>query len=391
MHLPSHPQARNARRSRTPLAVTATAVAAFTIACASPLPPKPPSLHLVKIPNDVTAERVGNEVHLHWTTPERTTDSLKDPAPLTAELCRETGAPPARIHTLPPCTIVARTPVKPGPSTIADVLPASLTADPVTVLRYRLRILNPNNRTAGDTPVILAPAGAAPTPVAGLHASAARAGAVIEWQPTPTPSIVELVREHTDPKPAAKPKAQGKTPAAPNLNKDEEPVEIRLRSADPRTHPDAADPGGTVDSSATRGASYTYRAQRLRTVLLEGKTFELRSDFSAPVALRNVDTFPPAIPTGLASVPSASNGHPAIDLSWQPVADSDLKGYNVYRSDASGSFNRLNAELLDAPGYSDATVTTGASYRYRVTAVDSSGNESKPSSEIDETAEAPNP
>ena len=61
--------------SRQPLAAPLIACAA---GCASPGPPQPPSLNLPEVVKDLTAERVGDVVQLHWTTPDMTTDRLDD-------------------------------------------------------------------------------------------------------------------------------------------------------------------------------------------------------------------------------------------------------------------------------------------------------------------------
>ncbi len=396
MHLPSHPLAsrpsRSNRRSRFAPAAAATIVAALSISCASPGPPRPPSLHLPRIPSDLSAERVGDQVHLHWTTSDRTTDSLPAPSNLTAEVCRESPLPPTRVGADPACNVVNRLPVKPGPSQAAEALPPQLATGPVTALRYRVRILNGDNRAAGYTKVVIAPSGAAPSPVQALRATASRNGAVVEWTPSPTPSVIELVRVHDvapQPPQAKKPASSAKAPSPLDMDA-EEPAEVRLRSADIKTNPNATDPGGTVDHTARRGETYTYRAQRIRLAEVDGHTLKLRSELSQPVTLKNTDVFPPSPPTGLAGVPSSSGGRAAIDLSWQPDADIDLAGYNVYRRDADGSFTRLNTAPLTGPAYTDATVAPGTRYTYRVTAVDASGNESAPSTEASETAQFTN-
>jgi hypothetical protein len=368
-----------------------TALAPLLISCASPGPPRPPSLHLPATVTDLTAQRVGNEVILHWTTPARTTDKLKAPEPLTAEICRDANLAPVTATGKPVCTVVLHLAVKPGTSDAADPLPATLTTDPVFPLAYRIRILNPEGRFAEASKPALAPAGAAPPPVAALHATGTRNGALLEWLAIGSPSVVELQRSLVvtgTPQPHAKKSALTLSP--------EESAEVRLRSSDVN-RPPTADPGGTLDHTAKRGERYTYRAQRLRTVILEGKTLELRGQLSQPAALNFADTFPPATPAGLAAVPSTLNGKPAIDLSWQPGTDTDLAGYNVYRRTASGSraaldnFERLNTAPILGPAFSDSTVAPGSSYIYRVTAVTAAGNESQPSAEVAETAQAPNP
>src|SRR5215469_3025808 len=84
---------------------------ALAVGCASPGPPRPPSLNLPEAVKDLTAERVGDAVRLQWTTPETTTDRLPVKDVMTAEICRIMVAahPPQ-----PPCTPVAKVAVQPG-------------------------------------------------------------------------------------------------------------------------------------------------------------------------------------------------------------------------------------------------------------------------------------
>ncbi|MBS1800120.1 MAG: fibronectin type III domain-containing protein [Acidobacteria bacterium] len=376
--------------ARSRIIAAAAVLVPLLTSCASPGPPRPPSLHLPGVVTDLTAQRTGNQVVLHWTTPARTTDNLKVPEPLTAEICRDPGLAPASATGNPPCTVVLHIAVKPGPSVAADTLPATLTADPVFPLAYRVRILNPEGRFADASMPAVAAAGSAPPPLAALRVTGTRNGALIEWTALASPSVVELQRSLTitgTPKPRPKKSDLQLSP--------EEPANVLLRSSDGASS--AVDAGGSLDRTAKRGQLYTYRAQRIRTATVNGKTLELRGELSPPVALNFVDTFPPATPTGLASVPSGSNGKAAIDLSWQPVAESDLAGYNVYRraapgnSAASGAFERLNTALILGPAFSDSAVTPGIGYTYRVTAVTAAGNESSPSAVVTETAQTPNP
>ena len=360
--------------TRTIPTVAATALTLLLVACASPGPPRPPSLHLTDIPTDLTAQRVGSSVLLHWTTSSRTTDGLNVPAPLTAEICRETTPPSPK----PACTTVVRIAVTPGPSSASDQLPAALTADPATPLTYRVRILNPEGRSAGLSKPAIALAGATPSPVAGFHATTTRDGTLLQWQPDPAPSIIELDRTLASPNP---PKPRSKKAATPFSAPTEAPeVHLRTGNDSPST-----DPGGTLDRTARRGETYTYKAQRIRTVVLNGKSFELRSDPSTPIIVATSDTFAPIVPSGLAAIPGGTATTAAIDLSWQPDTDPDLAGYNVYRR-SNGAFQRITATPTLGPAFSDTSVTPGSAYTYRVTAIDSSGNESAPSTEVTETA-----
>src|SRR5271156_6071310 len=99
---------------------------AFIAGCASPGPPHAPSLNLPEVVHDLTAERTGEQVMLHWTTPEKTTDHIAIKGAMTAEICRVTTpvSQPA-VPSTPACTVVTRLPVSSGPSHAEEALPSS--------------------------------------------------------------------------------------------------------------------------------------------------------------------------------------------------------------------------------------------------------------------------
>jgi fibronectin type 3 domain-containing protein len=122
----------------------------------------------------------------------------------------------------------------------------------------------------------------------------------------------------------------------------------------------------------------------------------LAGELSAPVRVEALDIFPPEAPTGLAAVATTGeNGAaPAIDLSWQPVADPNLAGYIVYRSEKGGereaAWQRISpAGPLVPPAFHDTQVQPGHTYRYAVSAIGQNGHESFRSAEAEETV--PNP
>ena len=72
----------------------------------------------------------------------------------------------------------------------------------------------------------------------------------------------------------------------------------------------------------------------------------------------------------------------AVSLSWN-ASTSTVSGYNVYRSTTSGSgFTRVNGSLLSGLTFSDSNVTSGTTYFYVATAVDSGGDESVNSNQV---------
>jgi hypothetical protein len=349
-------------------------LAAFLSGCASPGPARPPSLHLPRLVADLTAARIGNNVILHWTTPEKTTDGLKIRPPLTAEVCRELSSKPVT------CTPVKHLLVHPGPSEASDALPGNLTVGSAALLTYRVRILNANGHSAGLSTPAFAAAGTAPPPVEQLKVTPVRNGAMIEWQPQPVPSFVDLDRTLIQTNAPKKPST--KQPRQLNAST---PTEVHLQAGK-----QSADPGGTIDPTAQRGETYRYTAQRVDAVTLDGDKLEMRSTPSSAITAVMRDTFPPATPAGLAAVPTES-AQGSIDLSWEPNTEPDLAGYIVYRQPVAadgtltGAPTRLTPTPVPAPAFSDRTPVPGETYSYRIAAVDASGNASPTSAEVRES------
>jgi hypothetical protein len=119
------------------------------------------------------------------------------------------------------------------------------------------------------------------------------------------------------------------------------------------------------DTTIEYGKTYQYFVQSIE------KTDEkyAESEDSATIAWTPVDKFAPAVPTGLTAVP----GTRTIELVWERNVEKDFASYSVYRD------GKRIAEMLGSPAFSDKDVMSGTTYRYQVTAVDASGNESAPS------------
>jgi Abnormal spindle-like microcephaly-assoc'd, ASPM-SPD-2-Hydin len=81
---------------------------------------------------------------------------------------------------------------------------------------------------------------------------------------------------------------------------------------------------------------------------------------------------------------TAPVGH-TVSLTWTP-SSSSYAGFNVYRATASvGPYTRVNPSMISATSYLDAGVTSGLTYFYVATELDSSGMESGYSSEVSAT------
>jgi hypothetical protein len=85
------------------------------------------------------------------------------------------------------------------------------------------------------------------------------------------------------------------------------------------------------------------------------------------------DLVPPAAPAGFWA--AGSDG--VVVLDWDDNDEEDLTGYNIYRSETSGSgYIKLNGSLLSDSNYIDNTVSNGTMYYYVAKAIDTSQNES---------------
>jgi fibronectin type 3 domain-containing protein len=65
-----------------------------------------------------------------------------------------------------------------------------------------------------------------------------------------------------------------------------------------------------------------------------------------------------------------------VTLSWQ-ASTSQVSGYNIYRGTGNGGpYSTINPALVTLFTYTDAAVSSGSTYYYVTTAVDSTGVES---------------
>jgi fibronectin type 3 domain-containing protein len=78
--------------------------------------------------------------------------------------------------------------------------------------------------------------------------------------------------------------------------------------------------------------------------------------------------------------PAASVGIGHVSLDWDANIETDLAGYDIYRSQTSGGFYTL-IQNVTASEYLDNNVDNGTRYFYVVTAKDTSGHVSGNSNE----------
>ena len=393
--------------------------------CASPGPPRAPSLFLPRLVSDLQATRTGDTVALHFTVPSLSTDGqpLRLPA-LQGVLCRQDspGAPCRPVdaaETAQPVTAPGRGGAPPVLWT--DTLPAAPRTGAPRPIAYRVELRNAAGRSAGFSDAVYTAAGSTPPPVSDLRAEGTRLGVALRWAPAAASGVpagevlLQRVEPGEDGHPGAdsagdvgqvapaKPRKQGlfgkmeapfgtKEPLAGkklgrggrNAEGDTADGPVWLQAA-----PGDASASATMDSTIEPGVLYRYTAIRREQVKIGGRSLVLESRPSAPVEFTWRDTYAPGAPaalTGLGYATAGAAGQPAgyaVDLIWQPVEDPQLAGYVVSRQTLTGAgldqlsaIVRLTPEPVPTPGFHDATALPGQRYRYRVTAVGTNGRES---------------
>ncbi len=321
---------------------------------------------------------------------------------MTVDLCRDPLPHPASPAA--PCSVVRRLKLPPGSSTASDDLPAALLAEPPAALAYRVRLPNATGRDAGASNLALAASGPSPQPVTGLQARSVPTGVELTWNAVPLPpgTETELLRTAT----ATRERSALRSLELPAVrSKSGPPAGPKLRRATPPPGTKAIhllagsvgqpDPGGAVDASVVPDHSYTYSVVRTRSVAFSGTTLILRSADSPAVTLLVRDLTPPPAPAELLA---ATDGLVA-DLSWQPGFQPDLAGYVLERTElpreisvpsATATWQRLNPVPLPAPAFHDVLPHPGR-FVYRVSAVDTSGNQGPASPPLVVDAQQPGP
>lgn len=137
-----------------------------------------------------------------------------------------------------------------------------------------------------------------------------------------------------------------------------------------------------ADKSAQSGQSYRYM---VRTIA-EYSTGSVQSVDSNAINVAVAPNSRPAAPTNVIATlaPANSITGPYIELSWAIGSEPGVTGYNVYRSTALDTVGtRVNTAPVLTPVFEDQAVSPGATYFYRVTAVNGTGNESDYSAPVE--------
>lgn len=140
-----------------------------------------------------------------------------------------------------------------------------------------------------------------------------------------------------------------------------------------------AGPAVTLSSATSDKPTFTAPTVTATTVLTFQLTVTDTGGLSASDSVNvtvnptgGADTTPPSAPTNLAGTALAGA---KVKLTWNVSTDNvAVKGYRVYRAKGSGAFSKIAG--VTGIAFTDSGLTAGVSYRYKVTAIDTSNNES---------------
>jgi len=115
----------------------------------------------------------------------------------------------------------------------------------------------------------------------------------------------------------------------------------------------------------------------------EGASLECRLSLTSKSGPKRAEAFFLEEPLPPPGVPDAEERVDSVLLTWEPVDNERIAGYNVYRAgQGDDAFARVNPTLLTASCFEDTGLDPISEYKYRVTALDRSLNESRPSEPV---------
>lgn len=128
-----------------------------------------------------------------------------------------------------------------------------------------------------------------------------------------------------------------------------------------------------LDTTAVFGERYIYAVTTI------GHQFPLvESFFGGEREIDYADRFAPVPPTNLIALAEVGR----VRLLWDASPEDDVVGYIVFRRQSGAEFRRLTDEPVVTVEYSDRTVEPGATYDYRVAAIDRIGNHGEQSDTV---------
>jgi hypothetical protein len=348
--------------------------------CGAPGEPTPPAPAVLVTIKDLAAQQTGEAVQLTFTMPSKTVSGERLTGAPAVEILRgglkPDGSPDAKsfrvVETIPGA-LVGEYRVGDNVQIIDRVSAEELRAYPGGTIAYRVRTRASRRRASADSNTVIMRIRPVPERITAVHAAVTESAIELSWsaptrtsagEPLPAISEYHVYRGEIDPASAGA--------AANDLS--------QAKWKSPLTLLGSATSTSYRDTAFDFGKTYLYT---VRTVIPGDGTIE--SSDSVPVIVAPRDIFPPAVPQGLvaAVIVGSPTNAPEVDLSWSSNGETDLAGYHVYRSEQQDTPGQLvTPDLLLSPAYRDTSVQPGHRYRYSVTAVDHSGNESAPSAPV---------
>lgn len=392
---------RNISASLIPALVSLNFIAVLTFAgCAAPGQPitrRPPAPTPI---SDLSARQVGNSVFVTFTLPKETVQGRPLSAPPQIDIYRQFVPAPATAQSTllaPPRQQIITIPSQTlqqyrvgEPYSFSDVLsPADLSAHAGSEAVYMIRTRAANHDSENSNLVAL-PIFPAPQPVTDLQAQVTRSAIILSWTPAATPPAAMLGFVSVRYRIYRSSKTSAATSTSP-LNDVSKGASVSTASIPFRQVGELSEPPYR-DSNFTFGQTYAYYVV---SVAQYGAS-AVESEASRTVEVTPRDTFPPPTPTGLvtAVAPATASTPAHIDLSWDISPAPNVAGYNIYRSTANtvsaDRWDRLNRSPLLTPAFRDIPEVSGKQYFYRVTVVDTFGNESAPSASVNVSLPATN-
>ncbi len=350
----------------------------FLGGCAAPAEPlerKPP---VPKAVADLAATQSGDEVVLTFTLPKEAVDRrpLKRPPaieifrsirPAGADNSATSSGSPAKVPELTIPSSMLDQYSDQGQIRVIDPLKAEdFRPNEKTVAEYTVRTRASSKKESADSNAVVLQIYPAAEPVTDLKAETTHAGINLTWtapQKTLVGSAPTIVNYHVY---RAEMPATDEAPANAAENRKPKTPLLKIGESETTTF---------RDSLAEMRKSYLYCVRSVA----QYPHGNVESANSNEVEVTPKDIFPPAAPQGLVVVfvPAVAGVPAHVELSWAINSETDIAGYNVYRSEQDGTPGvRLNPELLLSPAFRDMNAVLGRRYLYTITAVDRSGNES---------------
>lgn len=290
--------------------------------CGYPADPLPPALNRPTRVTDLSAVERGDRIVVTWTQPKRTTEDLE---------IKGGGEPDLRIGPMPDSGFDVNEWARTAERVSGKEIAASKFYGKNVVLA--LQVKGARGQTAGwSNFVTLSIVPALQTPQ-GLALKNAPDAVSLEWHGT-----------------------------APEYR-----VFRRVAGEKEWTLLTTAKTTAYTDAGIEYGKTYEYYVQAV-----EGQA---ESEVSQTEQIAPVDTFAPAVPSGITVAP----GIRTIELLWDRNTEKDFSSYTVYRDGM-----KLAGDVKTA-AYTDRDVRQGVRYSYQLSATDTKGNESARSAAFEAT------